>query len=93
MDLLEHVLLAIELQNDHSSAVGSDDNEINIIACVSAEWFTHTRESERLHRSDQSVHFETANYVDVASIIGSPEFDDVSTRHDKLLDPRRTEVS
>lgn len=93
MDLLEHVLLAVELENDHTSAVGSNDDEINIIACVSEEKTIPTRESERLHRSDQSVHFEAANHVDVASIIGSPEFDDVSARHDKLLDPGRTEVS
>ena len=93
MDLLEHVLLAVELENDHTSAIGSNDDEINIIACVSEEKTIPTRESERLHRSDQSVHFEAANHVDVASIIGSPEFDDVSARHDKLLDPGRTEVS
>ena len=93
MDLLEHVLLAVELENDHTSAVGSNDDEINIIACVSEEKTIPTRESERLHRSDQSVHFEAANHVDVASIIGSPEFDDVSARHDKLLDSGRTEVS
>ena len=51
-----------------------------------------TRQAERLQGADETVDLVAADNVDVARLVRSPQFNDVTSRNDKLVHFRRTEI-
>lgn len=52
----------------------------------------NTRQAERFQGADETVDLVAADNVDVARLVRSPQFNDVTSRNDKLVHFRRTEI-